>query len=150
MTSARATDTVGGMTDERQDVEEHLRAASDAILLLVREVDELERHKRGVQPDDPRFRELAADVRRAARDLAEFTEQEEAWARGASAAGDSTQTISESTSSASLSEILARWREVERRLHEARPGSPEAAALFAEFGRIRDEYMKAFQAKGDS
>ncbi|MFL5756234.1 MAG: hypothetical protein ACJ77N_08010 [Chloroflexota bacterium] len=137
------------MTTNATDAEEHLRAASDAILLLVREVDQLERHKRGIHPGEPRFDELATDVRRAAQYLAEFTEQEEAWARGASARGPM-ETISESVNPSPLSEILARWRAVERQLDEAEPGSPEASALFEEFGRIRDEYMTEFRSRAHS
>lgn len=49
--------------DDRTSTEQHLRGASDAIMLLVSEVAELERHKRGVLPDEPRFDELARAVR---------------------------------------------------------------------------------------
>ena len=36
------------MSDDATSIEEHLRAASDAILLLLTEVGQLERHKRGI------------------------------------------------------------------------------------------------------
>jgi hypothetical protein len=38
-------------------------------------------------------------------------------------------------------EILARWREVERELERATPGSPEAEALQFEAAQLRDEYQ---------
>jgi len=38
-------------------------------------------------------------------------------------------------------EILADWRAVERDLKAAPVGSPEAAALRAELGRLHDEYQ---------
>jgi hypothetical protein len=137
------------MATNKRDTEEHLRAASDAILLLVREVDQLERHKRGIHPGEARFDELAADVRRAAQYLADFTKQEESWARAASARGPM-ETIGDSSNPPPLSEILARWRAVERQLDEAPPGSPEASALFEEFARMRDEYMAEFKARAQT
>ena len=136
------------MATNARDVEEHLRAASDAILLLVDEVDQLERHKRGVIPGEPRFAELATAVRQAADKLSEFTREEETWAKAADmVAGDQLTSIAETTNARPLSEILSRWREVERQLHEAAPGSEEAENLFDEFSKIRDEYMAAFRAR---
>jgi hypothetical protein len=135
------------MTSDGRDVEAHLRAASDAIMLLLAEVGQLERHKRGVRPGDARFSELAKSVRTAARNLAEFTEQEEAWARNAAAEADHIAAITDADSAPSLAAILDRWRDVERRLNEAEPGSSESARLFAEFENIRDEYMAAFRER---
>jgi hypothetical protein len=64
-----------------RDIEEHLRGASDAIVLLLTEVGQLERHKRGIPPGEKRFDEVASAVRAAVRTLAEFTEQQEHWGR---------------------------------------------------------------------
>ena len=116
-------------------------------MLLVRQVGQLEQHKRGVTPGDARFDELAESVRRAAQTLARFAEEEEAWARGAAAAGGPFDVISATQNPASLSSILDRWRAVERQLEDALPGSPEAAALFDEFNRLRDEYMREFRER---
>jgi hypothetical protein len=127
-------------------IEEHLRSASDAILLLVGEVEQLERHKRGVQPENPRFGALAKSVRDAATALAEFARAEEQWAREADGARADVLPISEAESPAPLAAILSRWRAIERQLNEATPGSPEAVALFEEFQRVRAEYMAAFAA----
>src|SRR3954463_10641519 len=76
----------------RDAVQDHLRGASDAILLLTAEVRQLEQHKRGVQPQDPRFEELATAVRRTTEALALFTREEESWAEqttSVSSPGDS-------------------------------------------------------------
>ena len=142
------------MGDERgvagrssSDIEEHLRGASDAILLLLTEVGQLERHKRGIPPGEDRFDEVARAVRIAAQALAEFTKQEEEWGTVATAERTDLEPISESESSASLAAILERWRAVERQLDAVQAGSPEAIRLFAEFERIRDEYMAAFKAR---
>jgi hypothetical protein len=128
-------------------IEEHLRSASDAILLLVGEVEQLERHKRGVAPGDARFDELAAAVKEAAISLAEFSKAELDWGRDADGLKQHVAPIEHSTSPQNLSAILGRWRQIERQLNEAEPGSPEAQALFEAFERVRDEYMTAFAAR---
>jgi hypothetical protein len=130
-----------------RDIEEHLRGASDAIVLLLTEVSQLERHKRAIPPGEERFDEVARAVRIAAHTLAEFTEQEEHWAHVATAERTDLETIEDSKGSDSLTAILERWRAVERQVEEHEPGSPEAVRLFAEFERIRDEYMTAFRAR---
>jgi len=128
-------------------IEGHLRAASDAILLLLTEVTQLERHKRSIPPGEDRFDEVARSVRAAAQSLTDFTEKQEAWARAATADRTDLDPISESESAPSLAAILERWRAVERQLDDMQPGTPEAVRLFAEFERIRDEYMAAFRAR---
>ncbi len=135
------------MAPDADEIEVHLRAASDAILILLTEVNQLERHKRGVPPGDPRFDELARSVRIAAQALAEFTELEEKWARTAKDGRTDIETIADSSSAPALAEILERWRAIERQLDQAEPGSPEAERLFAEFERAREEYMEAFRAR---
>jgi hypothetical protein len=129
-----------------RDIEKHLRAASDAILLLLTEVGQLERHKRFIRPGDPRFDEVARSVRSAARMLAEFTEKEETWAEVATDGRPDLNRIDDSANAPAVAAILDRWRAIERQLDEVEPGSPEAIALFAEFERARDEYMAAFDA----
>jgi hypothetical protein len=126
-------------------IEEHLRAASDAILLLLTEVGQLERHKRGIPPGEPRFDEVARSVRVAAQALAQFTEYEETWARIATDGRTDIEPIAESEATPSTNAILQRWRAVERQLDDLEPGSPESARLFAEFERLRDEYLAVFQ-----
>jgi hypothetical protein len=133
------------MTNDANRIEEHLRAASDAILLLLTEVGQLERHKRGIPPGEPRFDEVARSVRVAAQALAEFTEYEESWARIATDGRTDIEPITESENAASIATILERWRAIERQLDELEPGSPESTRLFAEFERLRDEYMAAFR-----
>jgi hypothetical protein len=135
------------MTRDATDIEEHLRAASDAILLLLTEAGQLERHKRGIPPGEPRFDEVARSVRVVATALADFTEFEEQWARATTDGRTDVETIANSESPPALGEILQRWRAIERQLDEVQPGSPESVRLFAEFERARDEYMAAFRAR---
>jgi hypothetical protein len=133
------------MSSDATKIEEHLRAASDAILLLLTEIGQLERHKRGIPPGEPRFDEIARSLRVAAHALAEFTEYEETWARRATDGRTDIERISESESTPATARILERWRAIERQLDDVEPGSPESARLFAEFERLRDEYMAAFR-----
>jgi len=133
------------MSDDATKIEEHLRAASDAILLLLTEVGQLERHKRGIPPGEPRFDEVARSVRVAAQALAAFTEGEEAWARIATDGRTDIEPISQSELAPGIATILERWRAVERQLDDVEPGSPESVRLFAEFERLRDEYLAAFR-----
>jgi hypothetical protein len=132
------------MSSDATEIEEHLRAASDAILLLLTEVGQLEQHKRAIPPGEPRFDEVARAVRVAAKALADFTEYEETWARIATDGRPDIETIAESENAPALATILERWRAIERQLDNLEPGSPESTRLFAEFERTRDEYMAAF------
>ena len=133
------------MSTDATRIEEHLRAASDAIFLLLTEAGQLERHKRGIPPGDPRFDKVARSVRVVAQALAEFTEQEESWARIATDGRTDIEPIDESEATPRTTDILERWRAVERQLDDLEPGSPESVRLFAEFERLRDEYLAAFR-----
>ena len=135
------------MSGDATQIEEHLRAASDAILLLLTEVGQLERHKRGIPPGEPRFDEVARSVRVVAQALAEFTEYEETWARIATDGRTDIETISKSENAPTTATILERWRAVERQLDDLEPGSPELALLFAEFESLRDEYLAIFKER---
>ena len=135
------------MSSDANEIEEHLRAASDAILLLLTEVSQLERHKRGIPPGEPRFDEVSRAVRVAATALADFTEHEESWARIATDGRTDIEPIAESKNTPVLATILERWRAIERQLDDLEPGSAESTRLFAEFERTRDEYLAAFQVR---
>jgi DNA repair exonuclease SbcCD ATPase subunit len=135
------------MSRDAREIEEHLRAASDAILLLLTEIGQLEKHKRRIPPGDDRFDRVAKSVSLVAQALAEFSSQQEAWGAVATADRDDLELIEESENSPSLAAILDRWRAVERQLDDVEPGTPEAVRLFAEFERIRDEYMSGFRAR---
>jgi hypothetical protein len=132
------------LNGDATNIEEHLRAASDAILLLLTEVGQLEKHKRGIPPGDPRFDEIARSVRVAAQALAAFTEYEETWAGIATDGRTDIEPIDQSDATPTAARILEQWRAVERQLDESEPGSPASIQLFAEFERLRDEYLRIF------
>jgi hypothetical protein len=135
------------MGTDASEIEEHLRAASDAILLLLTETSQLERHKRRIPPGEARFDEISRSVRVVAKTLADFTEFEEQWAKTATDGRTDIEPIEESQNTPVLATILERWRAIERQLDDVEPASPEAASLFAEFERVRDEYMATFRTR---
>jgi hypothetical protein len=72
---------------------------------------------------------------------------EEQWATTATSDRTDLEEIEGSENTPALATILERWRAIERQLDDVEPGSAEAASLFAEFERVRDEYMAAFKAR---
>ncbi|MEO8437722.1 MAG: hypothetical protein ABI562_04625 [Chloroflexota bacterium] len=136
------------MSDDPTASSEILRGASDGLLIAIREVDALERLKRGVPPADPRFAPLAREVRIAAEAVLELARREEATAERTSGSSDSASlpTINASPSPPDLAGILAAWRDVEHRLNDAEPGSPESEALMTQFEALRGRYSEAMAA----
>jgi ferric iron reductase protein FhuF len=90
---------------------------------------------------------LAAAVRDAARSLFELAREQEEWGRTARLTDTRAASIAQSSSPPPLPAILARWRDIERRLADAEPGSQAAIELFSEFQQVRDEYLAAFHAR---
>ena len=135
------------MSRDANEIQEHLRGASDAILLLITEAGQLERHKRRISPGEARFDEIARSVRVVAQTLADFAQSEERWAQIATDGRTDLETIEGASSLPRLGKVLERWRAIERQLDDVEPGTPEAVRLFAEFERVRDEYMEVFQAR---
>jgi hypothetical protein len=134
---------------ERRDLEERLRGASDAIQLMVQQLHALETQKRRVEPEDSRFIDLAALVRSTAAELLDLATTEETFARELSPQPASVDLprIEEVEPRHDLKQILQEWRDVERRLTSADPGSPEATALVARFEELRTEYARATDEK---
>jgi hypothetical protein len=137
------------MNDEIQNDGELLRATSDRLIVAINEVGAKERQKRGVRPADPRFPELARDVRIAAQAVLQFARLEEAAAAETAAEPDveTLPAINKIPPGRELALHLERWRAVEQALDAADPGSPEAKRLLGEFQRLRDQYNHAVEDK---
>ena len=130
------------------EIEERLRAASDAIQIAVVELHALEAQKRSVVPaDDDRFVELATRVRDSAERILELARAEETFAGELAASAETITPIADVEPAPDLKQILDEWREVERDLNAAHPGSPEAHRLLARFEELRAEYMRASEQK---
>jgi hypothetical protein len=124
-----------------------LRRTSDALLRDLEALLELEEEKRTIDPGDPRLVELAARIEQIAqRVLASSTSQRaqtqlihELTETGSPAAPD--KTIEDTPRS--MEAILAAWRQAERQLDAAEPGSAEAAEAQVLVDRLREEYRRA-------
>ena len=136
------------MSDDRDATRDGLKGASDGLLVAIQEVELRDRKKRGVPSTDPGFPDLAREVRIAAEAVLELARDEEIEANAiASGRADAAlPTIEASPPVQSLAEILAEWRDVERRLESVEPTSPEAARLMDEFAALRDRYQEAMKA----
>jgi hypothetical protein len=136
------------MTDDA--TEGPLRAASDGLLIAIREVDARERLKRGVRPADPRFAPLAREVRVAAEEVLRLARIEEDRANAASGGANAAAlpTIDATPPRTDLGQILAEWRAVERQLEAADPASAESEELMKEFETLRDRYAAALRSFG--
>jgi hypothetical protein len=126
-----------------------LRATSDALIQDLEQLSSLEEQKRHLRPDDPRTVRLAAEVESIAqRVLAKTVRQRELTedAREQARTGDPDaphDAIAETPRA--IHQILADWRDAERRASDAAPGSAEARAAEAEIDRLRDEYRRAHE-----
>jgi hypothetical protein len=132
------------------DTGQALRATSDALLRDLEVLATIEEEKRSLEPGDPRLVQLAARIEEIAqrvlvgsvrqRKLTEVvSDQVEAGSPDApnGPIGDTPRP---------MQVILAEWREAERRLVAADPGSAEAAEAEAIVSSLRDEYRRAHEA----
>ena len=124
-----------------------LRRTSDELLRDLETLVQLEEEKRGVEPGDPRLVDLAEQIEVIAqRVLVSSSSQRqqtevinELAEAGSPAAPDAT--IDETPRS--MEAILAAWREAERKLEAAQPGSAEAREAELLVERLREEYRRA-------
>jgi hypothetical protein len=125
-----------------------LRETSDALMRDLEVLAALEQEKRGLEPGDPRLVDLAGKIQEIAnRVLASSIREHQLTQAGnvliaTGSAAAPTRTIEETPRAAA--EILAEWREAERRLADADPDSAEAAEARALADALRDEYQRAY------
>ena len=125
-----------------------LRVASDAMLRDLEKLASLEEEKRLLEPEDERTIQLAAQIEELAARLLEHTaEQHKLTIRihddPEKAALDGP--IAEMPRS--MSAILEAWREAERDLASATPGSPAADVAQDRVEQFREEYRRAHEAR---
>lgn len=126
-----------------------LRRTSDSLLRDLEALIQLEEEKRTIEPGDPALVDLAARIELIAkRVLASSTSQR--------AQTQLIQKLTESGSSAapevpiddtprSMEAILAAWRQAERQLENAVPGSADAMEAEVLVDQLRREYRKAHE-----
>jgi hypothetical protein len=124
-----------------------LRATSDALLADLEALEELEREKRNLQPDDPQLVDHARKVESIARRLlGQSVRQRELTSVASDMATSGHPDTPRQTIEATpreIHQILADWRDAERRARDAEPGSVEAEAANADVERYREEYRAA-------
>jgi hypothetical protein len=118
-------------------------------MLAIAEVDTLERRKRLMQPSDPKFPDLALEVRRAAERVLELARAEEAVARrvGNEPGAQALPPIERVHPAKELAQILEEWRAVEQQLLAAPSGSDVAEALARRFEAQRLRYAEVLKAR---
>jgi len=127
-----------------------LRDTSDQLVRDLEALSTLEDEKRQLSPDDERFVDLATRIESIAmrvlvasgRQL-ELTEQIHRAADSGSP-GAPAESIEETARP--ISAILADWRDAERRLEGAEPGSAEEREVEVLVEQLREEYRQAHEA----
>ncbi|HEX3428055.1 MAG TPA: hypothetical protein VHS36_04550 [Candidatus Limnocylindrales bacterium] len=132
------------------DTGQALRETSDALLRDLDVLSTIEEQKRVLEPGDPQLVELATRIEEIAqrvlvgsvrqRRLTEVVNTE--VRRGSPGAPDA----SIADTPRPIQAILADWRQAERRLAVATPGSAEALEAEALVNGLREEYRQAHEA----
>ncbi|HEX5589423.1 MAG TPA: hypothetical protein VFX65_03930 [Candidatus Limnocylindrales bacterium] len=133
------------MTDAGQE----LRVASDGLLRDLDELAKLEDRKRTLEPDDATRVRLAAEIEALAVRVLDYTSRQKALATEILRDPETSAvegTIAETPRSMAM--ILQAWRDAERRLAAAVPGSPEHSVALREVEQYREEYRRAYEARG--
>jgi hypothetical protein len=127
-----------------------LRDTSDRLVRDLEALSTLEEEKRQLSPDDERFVDLAARIESIAMRVLvasgrqrELTEQMHQAANERSP-GAPAESIEETARP--ISAILADWRDAERRLEGAKPGSAEEREVEVLVEQLREEYREAHEA----
>jgi hypothetical protein len=129
-------------------IEQELLATSDALLRILDRLHELESEKRELPTGSRRFVELATQIDDLAVEVLRRTERQEELAQDMEArreaGGAPGRPIDDlEASKRTLVEILEDWRNAERRLASADPGSPESSEAAARVRQLREEYRLA-------
>jgi len=127
-----------------------LRQASDALLRDLEVLSAIEEEKRDLPPGDPRLVELAGRVQEIAERILATTVRQHQLTQAANvqteigSAAAPKQSIAATPRALSL--ILAEWREAERRLIDAEPGSADSVEAAAQVDALREEYRRGYEA----
>jgi hypothetical protein len=135
------------------DTGQALRETSDALLRDLDVLSAIEEEKRSLEPGDPRLVDLAKRIEEiAGRVLVGSVRQRNLT----EVANHAVETGSPAAPEAPIEDInrpiqaiLSEWREAERRLTAARPGSADEAEARDLVVRLRDEYRRAHEAVRD-
>ena len=133
-------------------IQPELHATSDALLASLDRLRELELEKRQTPLESPRLVELSEEIERLAQTVLTASDVQTDLARLAHAmvergqlgGTESIESMGETTRD--VHTVLAEWRDTERMLGEAEPGSPAATQLRGRIEVLRAEYRRAHDA----
>ena len=127
-----------------------LRETSDALLRDLDVLVTIEEEKRTLQPGDARLVELAGRIEEIAQRILSGSVRQHQLTQTVNA---QVEAGSKAAPDASIDQtprpiqaVLAEWRDAERRLVAAEPGSGEAAEAEARVTSLREEYRRAHEA----
>jgi hypothetical protein len=125
------------------DIRTDLRAASDGIMAMIESLRAIESTKRQHHPGSPEFLWYAERVEELSQAILGLSTREREAAERADAEPGVSPTTVEETPPPSIAQLLERWREAERALAGAEPGSPNARTARDECDRARNLYRRA-------
>ena len=127
-----------------------LRETSDTLLRDLDVLMQIEEEKRTLEPGDARLVDLAGRIEEIAQRVLAGTVRQHQLTQVANAQVEAgahdapSATIDETPRS--IQAVLAEWREAERRVASAEPGSAEEAEARALIQSLRDEYRRAHES----
>ena len=132
------------------DLDQDLRAVSDAMLHTLDQLQLLEHKKRTEAPGSVRFVRLAKEIEKLAAMVFAHTSTQQTLAeqtRAANQAGVEIPPIDEIAATRDVSLILTEWRAAERELGATSADSAEHAKAVADVRRLREEYQQAHKSQ---
>jgi len=130
------------------ELEEKLRATSDEMLRVLDQLRALEAEKRSAAPGTTRFRNLTQEIERLASGIFSHARRQTEIGSLTVEANDAVgqqPTPIEEVPPRDMATILSEWRDAERRLADAMPGSAEAIKAHVDAQRLRAEYRSAHE-----
>ena len=127
--------------------ETELRRASDSFLNQVERLHELEEEKRRAVPGTPEMLRLSHLVEGLAAQVLDTASRQSDLAELAAKRQPVQLRPIEQVPPRSIPEIIAEWRDAERSLTAAEPGSVEWESCRANVERLRSEYRRAYDAR---
>ena len=128
-----------------------LRATSDALMADLEVLATIEDEKRTLEPGDPRLVELAERIEEVAQRVLSGSVRQrrltEVGHEQVQAGAPDAPDAPIAATPRPIADILAAWREAERRLGAAAPESAEAVEASALADHCREEYRRALEER---
>jgi hypothetical protein len=127
--------------------EAELRTTSDGFLARLSKLGELESLKRTLTPGTPEMIRISQEVENLSREVLRVAMRQSELAETARQQNSATVRPIAAIPPRDTTVILADWREAERGLGAATPGTAQWESALADVERLRDEYRRAFEAR---